>query len=214
MQKICATLTAMEKPKYSLTMIKSRQVGLNADNFMQALQASCSIPFVLQAVHNIPGAPRGAYWDGGITDYHLHLDYGRFLPDASVSIAESAFVQRAGGQNHPVNAGGADRSSAQGIVLYPHFQHRVVPGWLDKGLPWRHQATAALDRMVVLSPHPDWVRTLPHAKLPDRRDFAHYGTDSRARAKAWLTATRASQQLADEWAQWLAQPDVRAVQPL
>jgi hypothetical protein len=30
---------------------------------------------VLQAVHDIPGAPPGAYWDGGITDYHLHLDY-------------------------------------------------------------------------------------------------------------------------------------------
>ena len=38
--------------------------------------ASCSIPFWLDAVHDIPGAPRGAYWDGGITDYHLHLDYG------------------------------------------------------------------------------------------------------------------------------------------
>jgi hypothetical protein len=39
------------------------------------LQASCSIPVLLQAVHDIPGAPRGAYWDGGITDYHLHLNY-------------------------------------------------------------------------------------------------------------------------------------------
>ena len=37
--------------------------------------ASCSIPFWLDAVHDIPGAPRGAYWDGGITDYHLHLPY-------------------------------------------------------------------------------------------------------------------------------------------
>ena len=58
---------------FATTDYRTRQVGLNADNFMQALQASCSIPFVLQAVHNIPGAPRGAYWDGGITDYHLHL---------------------------------------------------------------------------------------------------------------------------------------------
>ena len=28
----------------------------------------------LDAVHDIPGTPRRAYWDGGITDYHLHLD--------------------------------------------------------------------------------------------------------------------------------------------
>ena len=40
-----------------------------------SMLASCSIPFWLDAVHDIPGAPRGAYWDGGITDYHLHLDY-------------------------------------------------------------------------------------------------------------------------------------------
>ena len=35
-----------------------------------------------------------------------------------------------------------------------------------------------------------------------------------ARAKAWLTATAAAQQLADEWAQWLERPDLGVVQPL
>jgi len=48
---------------------------LRADNLQPGLLASCSIPFWLEAVHDIPGAPRGAYWDGGITDYHLRLDY-------------------------------------------------------------------------------------------------------------------------------------------
>jgi len=37
---------------------RTRQVPLSDINFNPALQASCSIPFVLQAVHNIPGAPR------------------------------------------------------------------------------------------------------------------------------------------------------------
>lgn len=179
---------------------RTRQVPLSAGNFMQALQASCSIPFVLQAVHDIPGAPPGAYWDGGITDYHLHLAYSN-----SNLIAASA---------SQISAGGQKDLEPGGIVLYPHFQHRVVPGWLDKGLKWRHRATSALDGMVVLSPEPDWVRSLPNAKLPDRNDFTHYGTDGAARAKAWLAATRASQQLADEWAAWLLRPDMRAVQPL
>lgn len=40
-----------------------------------AILASCSIPFWLQAVHDVPGGPRGAHWDGGITDYHLHLPH-------------------------------------------------------------------------------------------------------------------------------------------
>jgi len=99
-------------------------------------------------------------------------------------------------------------------VLYPHFQHSVVPGWLDKGLKWRHRATAALDNMVVLSRGLEWVRSLPNAKLPDRNDFTHYGTDSAARARAWLAATRASEHLVDEWAAWLERPDMGAVQRL
>jgi hypothetical protein len=55
---------------------RTRQLALTEANFNPALQASCSIPFMLKAVHNIPGAPKGAYQDGGITDYHLHLDEG------------------------------------------------------------------------------------------------------------------------------------------
>lgn len=186
---------------------RTRQVLLDERNFMQALQASCSIPFVLQAVHNIPGAPRGAYWDGGITDYHMHLAYGASAQNAINLVATSAYQASAGGRN-------GMKFPSPGLVLYPHFQHRVVPGWLDKGLAWRHRATPALDNMVVLSPDPDWVRTLPNAKLPDRNDFTHYGTDSAARAKAWLAATRASQQLVDEWRHWLDRPDMGRVQPL
>ena len=197
---------------------RTRQVALGAHNFMQALQASCSIPFVLQAVHDIPGAPRGAYWDGGITDYHLHLDYGRQQvqhdKNASNLIAVRQEETWTSSQNHPKIAAQASAGVSPGIVLYPHFQHRVVPGWLDKGLKWRHKATAALDRMVVLSPSPEWVQTLPNAKLPDRQDFTHYGTDSRARARAWLGATQASQQLADEWRAWLERPDMAVVRPL
>ncbi|MDZ7862041.1 patatin-like phospholipase family protein [Acidovorax sp.] len=175
---------------------RTRQVQLTAQNFMPALQASCSIPFVLQAVHDIPGAPRGAYWDGGITDYHLHLGYDR-APTNPLAAAAGVAAQAGGG-----------------LVLYPHFQHQVVPGWLDKGLKWRHRSTSALDSMVVLSPNPEWVRSLPNGKLPDRNDFVHYGTDSAARAKAWLAATAASRQLADEFAGWLRRPDMAAVQVL
>lgn len=160
----------------------TRQVQLTEANFQPALQASCSIPFVLQAVHDIPGAPPGAYWDGGITDYHLHLKY--------------------------------DCGPGPGLVLYPHFQKAVVPGWLDKGLKWRHRATAFLDRMVVLAPDPQWVRQLPNGKLPDRTDFTRYGNDLQARIRDWTAATSASRQLADEFAQWLERLDVGRVEAL
>ena len=164
----------------------TRQLPLTSSNFMDVLQASCAIPFVLKAVHDIEGAPRGAYWDGGITDYHLHLDWG--------------------------NA--SNNSSPVGLVVYPHFQKAVVPGWLDKTLKWRHKASAFLNNTLVLAPRPDWVQTLPNGKLPDRTDFATYGQDLQARVKVWQTATSASQQLADEFAAWLAKPDMACVQDL
>jgi hypothetical protein len=173
--------TSPELP-FSTGDYRTRRVALTEANFHPALQASCSIPFVLRAIHDIPGAPPGAYWDGGITDYHLHLDY--------------------------------DRAGAGPLVLYPHFQQAVVPGWLDKGLKWRHGATHFLDNTIVLAPDRDWIARLPNGKLPDRTDFTRYGTDLKARMAAWTSAATASAQLADEFAQWLEKPDSARVEPL
>jgi hypothetical protein len=184
----------------------TRQIDLTQANFCPALQASCSIPFVLRAVHDIPGAPRGAYWDGGITDYHLHLNY------ASDLIAASARKTGATALND-VDTTQQQRPAA-GLVLYPHFQKAVVPGWLDKSLKWRHKATPFLSNMVLLAPDPDWVKTLPNGKLPDRTDFARYGTDLQARVKAWQAAASASEQLADEWQKWLRNPDVGRIEEI
>lgn len=160
----------------------TRQVPLTEANFMPAVQASCSIPFLLNAVHDIPGAPPGAYWDGGITDYHLHLKY--------------------------------DCGDGPNLVLYPHFQQAVVPGWLDKAFKGRHRATPFLDSMIVLAPDPQWVRGLPNGKLPDRTDFTRYGNDLQARIAAWTAAVRESKRLAEEFARWLEQPDLARVEPL
>ena len=205
---------------------RTRQVALTQANFMDALQASCSIPFLLNSVHNIAGAPPGAYWDGGITDYHLHLNY----INTTELIANNLYGTLATGINSPCIAAAAPGAGLQlaageaaqasppparaSLVLYPHFQKAVVPGWLDKGLKWRHKSTHCLDNVLLVAPDPDWVKTLPNGKLPDRQDFTHYGNDLAGRVKAWRTAASASQQLADEFAVWLDQPDVRRVQPL
>ncbi len=167
----------------------TQQIALTEGNFMAALQASCSIPFVLEAVHDISGAPRGAYWDGGITDYHLHLNW----------------------QNH---TDGPTDESQRALVLYPHFQKSVIPGWLDKTLKWRHGASSFLDHTVVLAPKPQWVQTLPQNKLPDRQDFVTYADDFPGRVRVWQSAVQASQQLADEFAQWLEKPDLSEIQSL
>ena len=166
---------------FALHDFRTRQVALTVDNLTASLLASCSIPFWLDAVHDIPGAPRGAYWDGGITDYHLHLDYAQM---------------------------------SEGLVLYPHFQASVVPGWLDKGLKHRHGATARLANVVLLAPSAEWIRArLPGGKLPDRGDFKAYGDDLPGRQAAWSSAVAESQRLADEFAALVQQPSIDA-QPL
>jgi hypothetical protein len=148
---------------------RTHVVPLSEHNLQPSILASCSIPFWLDAVHDIPGAPRGAYWDGGITDYHLHLDYA---------------------------------SMPEGVVLYPHFQKTVIPGWLDKAFARRHRATGRLSNVIVLSPEPQWVATLPNAKLPDRSDFKRYGDDVAERVRAWTRAVHESARLRDEFAAW------------
>jgi hypothetical protein len=174
--------TSQAKLPFDTQDFKTQHLAVTTSNFMPAIQASCSIPFVLQAVHDIPNAPTGAYWDGGITDYHLHLNY--------------------------------QTTSNSPIVLYPHFQQAVVPGWLDKALKWRHIASPFLDNMVLLAPNPEWVISLPNGKLPDRSDFVTYCHDLTARVKVWSDAVSASQQLADEFALWLDQPDLALLEQL
>ena len=155
----------------------THRVALNADNLAASILASCSIPFWLDAVHDITGAPRGAYWDGGITDYHMHLDY---------------------------------TALHDGVVLIPHFQPTLVPGWLDKPLKRRHRASARLDNVVLLVPRPEWVATLPRGKLPDRGDFKAYGDDTDARMRAWRIALAESQRMADEFERLVAAPSIDA----
>lgn len=154
--------TAWPLPMHDLP---SREAKLTHANLQRVLLASCSIPFWLQAQHDLPGGPRGAYWDGGITDYHLHLDY------------------RALGK------------TAAPLVLYPHFQRPVVPGWFDKLLKQRHRPSPFLDNLVLLVPSAQWVAKLPGGKLPDRNDFTQLTASERQRR--WRAAVAQSEQLAD-----------------
>lgn len=158
---------------------RTHAVALTPANLRPSVLASCSIPFWLQAVVDIPGAPPGAYWDGGITDYHLHLDYA---------------------------------AMGEGLVLYPHFQAQLVPGWLDKALRHRHRASARLANVVVLAPDPQWVQAvLPDGKLPDRGDFQRFADDVPARAQRWRRAIAESQRLADEFAEAVQRPSIDAL---
>lgn len=169
-----------EELPVALQDLPTARWALTAENFKPAMQASCSIPFLLDAVRDIPGATPGAHWDGGLVDYHFHWNYA---------------------------------SMDKGLVLYPHFQQAIVPGWLDKAFKRRHRPTPGLSNLVLLVPNPEWIAQLPGGKLPDRNDFT--GLDYATRVKTWLAAVGESERLAQEWDDWLVRGcplgDVRAL---
>src|SRR5205085_1669198 len=127
--------------------------------------------------------------DGGLIDYHLALPY-----------------------SHAARQGSGD------IVLYPHFTRRVVPGWLDKALPWRHAARGPnrgwLDNVLIVAPSNEFLKTLPNGKLPDRSDFKSYGMRQDERIGVWRAAMAQGQQLRDEFAEFVRRPDIARIEAL
>lgn len=142
----------------------TRYCALDTGNVAKSLHASGAIPFVLQGERNIPGAPPGQYWDGGIIDYHFELDQYR----------------------------------GDGLILYPHFSARVIPGWFDKFLPWRESSLAGRNHLVMLCPSEAFTASLPFGKIPDRNDFTKL--EERERIIYWQTCVDRSRVLAEEFA--------------
>jgi len=85
-----------------------------------------------------------------------------------------------------------------GLMLFPHFSSAIVPGWFDKGLRRRHTRPGAFDNLVLLSPHPAFVASLPAAKIPDRSDFKRFTPEQRT--SNWETCLRRGEAMAEELA--------------
>ncbi|MFA5678884.1 MAG: patatin-like phospholipase family protein [Pseudomonas sp.] len=155
-------------------------VPLSMDNLRPALLASGSIPMVMEAVRDIPGASQGVYRDGGLLDYHLDLPW-----------------------------------RAPGVVLYPHFIDRVVPGWFDKALPWRKANPTQIGDVLLLAPSPGYLARLPYGKLPDRRDYRRFINDDAGRERYWRRAMSESQRMGDEFLELVSKGTLQQrVQPM
>lgn len=85
-----------------------------------------------------------------------------------------------------------------GLVLYPHFYSRVIPGWFDKHLPWRKVVRRNYDNVLLVVPSREFVAALPYGKIPDRQDFKTM--DYNSRVKYWQTVLKESERLAEEFA--------------
>ncbi len=92
----------------------------------------------------------------------------------------------------------------EGLVLFPHFSTRIVPGWLDKFLPWRKPHAHHLDRVILIAPSAEMLARLPNGKIPDRKDFSRYKGDLARLLADWAVATRECRRMADELAELLS----------
>lgn len=84
---------------------------------------------------------------------------------------------------------------ANGLVLYPHFYNKPVPGWFDKGLRRRVPHASSYHNVVMLVPSDDFVKTLPYGKIPDRKDFEKL--DAVSRIKYWQTVLQETDRLGE-----------------
>jgi hypothetical protein len=100
---------------------------------------------------------------------------------------------------------------SEGLVLYPHFTDRIVPGWLDKAMPWRHARGPWLDNVVLLSPSRAFLATLPNGKLPDRGDFHRYALDDAGRMRDWRRTVAECERLAEAFLAFVERPDASRV---
>lgn len=90
------------------------------------------------------------------------------------------------------------------LVLYPHFSPAVIPGWFDKFLPWRKINLDNFSNVLFLIPSAEFVRSLPHGKIPDRNDFANFPVEERLHN--WRAVLEQSKALATEFKDIVANP--------
>lgn len=103
----------------------------------------------------------------------------------------------------------------QGIVLYPHYTDRVIPGWFDKRLKWRASNPKHMANVVLICPSRTFIERLPHGKIPDRNDFFRFRGDDPGRVAYWREVVNAGRAMADELAELVESGRIRqAVQPL
>ncbi len=104
---------------------------------------------------------------------------------------------------------------AKALVLYPHFTDKIIPGWLDKSLPWRKAKGEWLDNVVLVSPSEEYLSSLPYGKLPDRNDFKKFIDDPDARMRYWKTAITESERLGEAFLRLADGKDIAAlIKPL
>lgn len=97
------------------------KVAFTAENLRPAMLATGSVPLMIRGVKNIPGAPRGTYRDGGITDYQFDLPV---LPETGFVLYPHYFAKAPKG-------GWFDKRLRWRSVSREHYRRTIIiaPSW-------------------------------------------------------------------------------------
>lgn len=162
----------------------TRRVAIAPANAIDALLASGTIPLLADGVRDPTGAPPGLYWDGGLVDYHLFVDwraldglllYPHFAP-----------------------------------WLTPGWLDKALP-WRRRGpRGQRHW----LDDVLLVVPSPELLARLPRGRLPDRSDFHRHGLDHDGRLRDWRRAIAECEAMVEDLAGFARHPDPVRLEPL
>lgn len=87
----------------------------------------------------------------------------------------------------------------EGIVLFPHYTERVIPGWFDKKIFWRKPHAAHMEHVLLLAPSQEFIERLPRRKIPDRGDFKLFMGRDQERLAYWHKVVDMSKHLANEF---------------
>ncbi len=86
-----------------------------------------------------------------------------------------------------------------GIVLFPHYMDRIIPGWFDKHLPWRKPDPAHVENLLLLHPTEAFIQRLPYGKVPDRNDFRLFFGRDKERMDYWNKSIQESRRLSEDF---------------
>jgi len=102
-----------------------------------------------------------------------------------------------------------------GLVQFPHFSERVIPGWFDKNLPWRKPGRENMRHVLLVAPSHDFLEKLPLRKIPDRGDFKLFSGRDKERFVYWEKVFSESERLAEAF-QWVIENGIppEQIQPL
>lgn len=194
----------------------SSRPGLLAATLANAVARKNLKPFYQRLVFSTaPNSSNGYEFDDAVTTQYLPLTAANakdvLLASASIPLAMTPVLGIPEAPSGVFIDGGIvdyhmnlKTNTAQGFAFMPHFGPEQIPGWLDK-FSSRHTGLQRIDSsLIMLYPSPQFLSTLPHAKVPDRTDLKRYGYNYNDLYKGWKTAADLSKRIADDFAEAIA----------